>query len=476
MKQITHLKKNGQLDHSVFYTFKTSSKSSKFGSIRVAIMHSKQMIRFVIPGLNHLDANIWCNNSINASHPDSQLIIKRLRRFEQDCREAFNEIQQKHYQDGSTLKTADGLPYNPIRSLAFVKEYIIDKKKPFSGEMYMHEHFGEFIEEYSLSRSNAGRILRKTTIRQYVIIKKRLQEFEEKYSRITFKDFQFLSNSNIPYRFIQWLTSEKKYMDSSINKAKKQLNTFLDFARKKGIVNEQLIKFTYSNAESLSQTKAYLTENELEKLHAMNNLSGREELVRKIFLISCWWGLSYSDLQQISHLCQSEELIQECFRLKTNTRSLVLRFDQIIEFLNYFRINPLPSLISNTNNNSKYNAILKQVFEKAGLDRVVPHHKNNVKLFEYASSHLGRSTFINTLYKDNVPTEYLQKLSGHKSESVFKSYLQPTAEDILKASFNKSNRSYLSGESIPTNQLNTEQFLEQQTMMNILKGMMQNSM
>lgn len=71
----------------------------------------------------------------------------------------------------------------------------------------------------------------------------------------------------------------------------------------------------------------------------------------------------------------------------------------------------------------EYNKYIKVAFEKAGLDRMVtlldPLTRQEVKkpLYEVASSHMARRTFIGNLYKRVKDPNLIGSLSGHKEGS-----------------------------------------------------------
>jgi len=71
----------------------------------------------------------------------------------------------------------------------------------------------------------------------------------------------------------------------------------------------------------------------------------------------------------------------------------------------------------------EYNKFIKVAFEKAGLDRMVtlldPLTRQEVKkpLYEVASSHMARRTFIGNLYKRVKDPNLIGSLSGHKEGS-----------------------------------------------------------
>lgn len=394
-----------------------------------------------------MDSTIWFNGLLNPVHPKCQACIDIMRIFEQQCSDAFRTVREAIRIEGSFIYSNDGSQYSPIKTLNFVQDYILGKNHTYSSEQYLSDLYETFITDYVRLQKNSGKRIQEATIKQYRIIQKRIREFEDLYGVIRLKDLYFSSNSDISARFILWLEQSKYYKLSSLEKAKRQLNTFLNFIKKQQHIQEEFIKFSSNPVEQVIHSKIYLSEDECIRLHSLEGLTGLEEIVRKVFIIACWTGLRYSDFHQIGDIAKSEGETCIIRTRKTNQEAIIVKLDQIKEYLDYFKENPLPKIVTNTNNNFKFNAFLKSIFKKAGLNRKVMVHGSEQSLYEFASSHLGRATFINTLVKDAVPQEQVMAITGHRSHRVFQSYLRPSESDVRESSFERSNRPFLNSAS-----------------------------
>jgi len=89
-----------------------------------------------------------------------------------------------------------------------------------------------------------------------------------------------------------------------------------------------------------------------------------------------------------------------------------------------------------------YNKKLKELFEKAGLNRMVTrrntktHETERIELFNLATSHISRRSLISILHNKGYEEELVNELSGHVSKSEVKSrYL----DFELKTKFNCVN-------------------------------------
>ena len=71
----------------------------------------------------------------------------------------------------------------------------------------------------------------------------------------------------------------------------------------------------------------------------------------------------------------------------------------------------------------KYNIAIKRIFQEAGVDRIVTildpltHEEVKRPIYEVASSHLARRTFIGNIYKKVKDPNLVSALSGHKEGS-----------------------------------------------------------
>ena len=86
----------------------------------------------------------------------------------------------------------------------------------------------------------------------------------------------------------------------------------------------------------------------------------------------------------------------------------------------------------------KYNVAIKRIFQEVGVDRIVtildPLTHDEVKrpIYEVASSHLARRTFIGNIYKKVKDPNLVSALSGHKEGSkAFRRY-RDIDEDMKK--------------------------------------------
>lgn len=180
----------------------------------------------------------------------------------------------------------------------------------------------------------------------------------------------------------------------------------------------------YKNTKK-DKDRGYLLRNELERLVTFNCEKRKDELVKDLFIFSCFTGLSYSDIKGLKN-----SNLQEFFDgnqwiiirgKKTSTSSKVMLLDipkMIIEkyggFSNDNKAFPIPS-------NTVCNDSLKRIF---GL---IDSLKENKVTF-----HLARHTFAALFLSEDVPLESLSKMLGHKNIATTQIYAKILNEKVGK--------------------------------------------
>lgn len=156
--------------------------------------------------------------------------------------------------------------------------------------------------------------------------------------------------------------------------------------------------------------RSILSEDELKILEMKNFDINRLELVKDIFLFSCYTGLSYSDVTKLSH----DELIKGIdgelwiftTRTKTNTSSRIPLLPPALAIVEKYKDHPLAKSngkILPTFSNQKMNAYLKEITVCCGIKKVLTFH-------------CARHTFATTVTLTNgVPIETVGKMLGHKN-------------------------------------------------------------
>ena len=154
----------------------------------------------------------------------------------------------------------------------------------------------------------------------------------------------------------------------------------------------------------------YLTEQELSAIEEKEFNIQRLDLVRDIFVFSCYTGISYIDITKLNN----DNIIQDndetmwisMLRTKTKGRMQIMLLPKALELLKKYEQYPVNSnknLLLPTFSNQKMNAYLKEI---AHLCEVKKH----------LTFHTARHTFATTVTLTNgVPMETVSAMLGHKS-------------------------------------------------------------
>jgi site-specific recombinase XerD len=271
------------------------------------------------------------------------------------------------------------------------------------------------------------------TIERYKITLRHLKNFLEwKYN------LNDIPIDKIDYAFIMdfdfYLRTQRKCKNNSsvkyVKNFRKIFNVCLD--------NEwvTLDPFKKYKTKTIIVDREYLTELEIHNIQTKKITIPRLDLVRDIFLFSCFTGLAYIDVQQlttdnISIGIDGDKWIFKN-RQKTDTTSKIPLLPFAQEVINKYASHPvclnenrlLPIL-----SNQKMNAYLKEIADVCEINKELTFH-------------IARHTFATTVTLTNgVPMETVSKMLGHTNLKTTQHYAKildkKISEDmmILKSKF-----------------------------------------
>ncbi|MDA9775555.1 site-specific integrase, partial [Algibacter sp.] len=281
-------------------------------------------------------------------------------------------------------------------------------KRRYLGEDDNHKTLKELITYHNTNMIN---VLKFGTMKNYYTTEKYLHKFLCETLKV---DDIYLKQLN--YRFIcdfeQYLRkykNTKKELSLSNNGVMKHLERFkkminlafrLEWIPKNPFIQFQL-KFDKFDRQ-------YLSERELELIENTHYNNERLERVKDCFLFSCYTGLSYIDVKELT-LNQITRGIDNNYwiftkREKTNETVKIPILPKALDIINKYKTacektksEKLLPLCSN----QKANVYLKEIAKDCGIQKNV-------------SFHVARHTFATTVMLSNgVPIETVSKLLGH---------------------------------------------------------------
>jgi site-specific recombinase XerD len=250
---------------------------------------------------------------------------------------------------------------------------------------------------------------------------------------ITKIDHAFITD----YEF--WLRSVRNCANNTAVKYIKNFNKIIKIC----LANDWLDKNPFANYKSKVKEveRVYLTEAEIQSIIDKDFKTERLSLVRDIFLFSCFTGLAYIDVKNLtkSHISYGIDGEKWIFthRQKTEsaskipilpvTQMIIDKYENHPQCLNEDKLLPILS-------NQKMNAYLKEIAGICGIEKELTFH-------------IARHTFATTVTLTNgVPIESVSKMLGHKNLRTTQHYAKvldrKVSEDmqILKDKFTMNSK------------------------------------
>lgn len=228
--------------------------------------------------------------------------------------------------------------------------------------------------------------------------------------------------------------------ENTISCELKRFRAFFNWAIKKGYTNN----YPFEKFKIISEkygTPYYLTLEERNQIAEFDFTKNPPLSVqRDIFIFQCLVGCRVSDLYNLTRNSIIENAI-EYIPTKTKTeRPEVIRVPlnpQAKALIEKYADRPNKSLFPFISS-QKYNDAIKEIIRMAGIERVVTildsvtGEEVKKPIYEVASSHMARRTFIGNLYKKVKDPNLVGSLSGHKEGSKAFARYREIDEDIKK--------------------------------------------
>lgn len=233
-----------------------------------------------------------------------------------------------------------------------------------------------------------------------------------------------LSLRELNYQFVQdfdlYLRTEIGCNPTTVWVYMMPLKRMIAIARNNGWLNYN--PFTGYKAIPEMATRGYLSNEDLGILMKEKFTKARHELVRDLFVFSCFTGLAYSDINNLTYdnlqISFDKHLWIMTKRQKTNVASNIRLLDIPKKIVEKYRANSQGNKIFHMPPNSTCNYILKRIAKQC-----------NIKT--YLTFHTGRHTFATTItLSQGVPIETVSKMLGHSSIKTTQIYAKITNQKI----------------------------------------------
>lgn len=200
--------------------------------------------------------------------------------------------------------------------------------------------------------------------------------------------------------------------------------TFYLWVNKKGITSNDPFK-NFSIKSPVYGTPIYISKEERDVLYNTDMGCDRLNIIRDIFVFQSHVGCRAGDMLGFT----KNNIINGCLEYipsKTaheRPRTVTVPLNKVaLEILARYEdqkrkaLLPFPSM-------QRYNVYIKECFKLAGLTRIVTHLNprtgkyEQVPLYEKATSHMARKTFVGNLYSQVKDPNLIAALSGHSENS-----------------------------------------------------------
>jgi integrase len=237
-------------------------------------------------------------------------------------------------------------------------------------------------------------------------------------------------------KYVDFLSIELQLSNNTVGRFIKTLKVFMNEATDRGVNTNLAFKNRRFKVLVESVYRIYLDEKVLEEMYNLDlSKLKRLERVRDLFIVGCWTGLRFSDLVNISQ----ENVAKDKIFIKTQKTGgvVVLPLHRMVRSV-MERYGDYPNSLPPGLSNVKMNKYLKEIAammpslnEKVQTSitrggRLITDTKAK---WECVTVHTARRSFATNLYLDGVNSVTIMKLTGHKSERVFLSYLKASAEE-----------------------------------------------
>jgi len=243
------------------------------------------------------------------------------------------------------------------------------------------------------------------TLERYETSLKHTKDFLQWKYRVSDIDIEKIDHAFITeYEF--YLRTERKCANNTAVKYIKNFHKIINIC----LANGWLTKDPFANYKSKVKEviREYLTEREIQDLMEKELVSDRLELVRDIFIFSCFTGLAYIDVKQLSNDnivlgIDGDKWINKN-RQKTDTSSRIPILPTAQFIIDKYANHPVcvnEDKLLPIFSNQKMNAYLKEIATVCGINKELTFH-------------IARHTFATTVTLSNgVPIETVSKMLGH---------------------------------------------------------------
>lgn len=315
------------------------------------------------------------------------------------------------------LDTLQGRVYEAQRQLIANSEEITIKniKDKLEGRKSDSKMLLEIFKEHNMRLAQlVGKDFSPGTLERYETALNHTASFIQwKYKKndIDIQDLNF----EFATEFEFWFKTVRNCSHNTSVKYISNLKKIINICLKNGWLQRD--PFTGYKMNKKEVVREYLSQEEIGLVHNRNFSAGRLNLVKDIFIFSCFTGLCYADIKKLKRNeiiigIDGEKWIATK-RQKTETVSRIPILPIAIQIIKKYEQNPKcinEGLVLPVLSNQKMNAYLKEITDLVGITKELTFH-------------CARHTFATTVTLTNgVPIESVSKMLGHRNLKTIQHY------------------------------------------------------
>lgn len=361
-------------------SFYLRSYKTKDGKSPVLIRLYLNRERLIIGSTGlYVDEKQWDNTKcrVKGRSTEANKLNEALERIELDLMHLF-----RRYEFSESL------------SLDFIKaEYLGVNESNESFIAFFDSFLSQVKEEIGITRAQAS-------YQKFTVLKKHFVSYLQKvYKR---KDLLLGElNFKIISGFEHYLLTVGKCQHNTVMRMMGNLKTITIRAFKSGLLKQDpyanyKIQFNKTN-------RGFLSEAEIQTLMSKEFAISRLEVVRDIFIFSCFTGLAYIDVAQL----MPENIVEVngrkwimTKRQKTNVPSNILLLDVAEAIIKKYQGQDEKGRVLPILTNQRMNSYLKEIADICGITKKLTFH-------------LARHTFATLAISKGVPIESVSRMLGH---------------------------------------------------------------
>ncbi len=363
--------------------------------VMVRIFLNGEMLNVGSSGIS-VDKKMW-NNSTNRLKGRTSEALSLNAQLD-DISSSLQGIFRRHELD-------EDLTLDKIKSIYLGKNKI---KTTFM------ELYNKYLEDIKNQVGNGKTI---ATYHKYSAAGKHFENFLHlKYGR---KDLMPSELTHIIiHDFEIYLRTTAALKPNSATKTLKFFKTVVIFAQKSGIMTHDPFIHHHFHLEQVD--RGFLTDEEIQRIMQKEFVTPRLEAVRDIFIFSCFCGLAYIDVANLTQdniVSLDGKMWIMTRRQKTNIPSNILLLDIPLMIIDKYKGKTTKNRLLPILSNQKMNSYLKEIADLCGI-------KKNLTF------HLARHTFATMTLSKGVPIESVSKMLGHTNIKTTQIYARITNKKI----------------------------------------------